>query len=78
MHVDSRHLFARQCIDVVWRSYLLITPLSERVRREGGVMSNCCKCNLPEISRLLSHAHLHTFQNISSYLLRNITKIVLV
>ena len=46
------------------------------------VMSNYCKYNLPEISRLLSHADLHTvglsrtFYRVT-YLLCNTTKIAL-
>ena len=46
------------------------------------VMSNCCKYNLPEISRLLGHADLHTVElsgtfHQVTYLLGNTSKIVL-
>ena len=45
-------------------------------------MSNYCKYNLPEISRLLSHADLHTIELSRTfyqvtYLLCNTTKIAL-
>ena len=41
-------------------------------------MSNCCKCKLLEISRLLSHADLHTIELSRKFIKSRIYYVILV